>query len=118
MRLTLATSGPEAASVDVYNLHADAGSLADDLAARQANMKQVLADVDVWTKGNAVVVAGDTNSRSSRGADTGLRGFVAAGFRDAWVEVERDGAVPKEGESPCVRIRVGRGGARRWIRCW
>ncbi|KAK1834496.1 endonuclease/Exonuclease/phosphatase [Podospora conica] len=102
MRLLLASerSGSEAAYVDVYNLHTDAGGEPADLAARQANMEQVLGYIDAWSVGNAVVVAGDTNSRYSRVADTGLRGFLAAGFRDAWVEVERGGVVPGE-ESLC-----------------
>lgn len=114
MRLALASSVSETAYIDPYNLHADAGSLPDDVAARQANM----AHVDVWSKGNAVVVAGDTNSRYSRGEDTGSRGFLAAGFKDAWFEVSAAGWCPRRGRSPCVRMRVGRGGARRWIRCW
>lgn len=109
MRLTLASTGSEAAYLDVYNLHADAGSLPEDLAARQANMKQVLAYIDGWSKGNAVVVAGDTNSRYSRGEDTGLRGFLAAGFKDAWVEVERGGVVPGVGEEAVCENPSGTG---------
>lgn len=110
MRLTLAASGSsEAAYVDVYNLHTDAGSLADDLAGRQKNMAQVLAYINVWSVGNAVVVAGDTNSRYSRGADTGLRGFLAARFRDAWVEVERAGVVPGVGEEALCENPSGTG---------
>ncbi|KAK0740400.1 Endonuclease/exonuclease/phosphatase [Schizothecium vesticola] len=108
-RLMLASTGSEAAYLDLYNLHTDAGSLPADLAARQANMAQVLAHIDGWSAGNAVVVAGDTNSRYSREADAGLRGFLGAGFRDAWVEVERGGVVPGVGEESLCENPSGTG---------
>lgn len=49
------------AEVDVYNLHADAGSGADDIAARQANFEQLATFIDQRSAGRAVIVGGDTN---------------------------------------------------------
>jgi endonuclease/exonuclease/phosphatase family metal-dependent hydrolase len=47
--------------LDVYNLHMDAGSGEDDLAARDAQVAQFLSFMRVRSAGRAVIVAGDTN---------------------------------------------------------
>ena len=47
--------------VDVYNLHADAGNGAGDIAARQANFDQLAAFIGQRSEGRAVIVGGDTN---------------------------------------------------------
>ena len=103
MRAALATSNTTSAYVDLYNLHADAGTEAGDETARNANLQQVADYMARWSAGNAVLVFGDTNSRYSRAADTGIRALLSSagpGMTDAWVELERGGAVPTE-ESLC-----------------
>jgi hypothetical protein len=51
-------------TVDVYNLHMDAGGGAGDIAARDAQVTQLSAFVSVQSAGQAVVIAGDTNMGS------------------------------------------------------
>lgn len=55
--------------VDVYNLHAEAGGSSNDVRARRANFEQLRAYVRQRSAGNAVLVAGDTNLRSSTRED-------------------------------------------------
>jgi hypothetical protein len=103
MRLALSGSSDNTTTVyvDFYNLHTDAGTEADDLTARQANINQVAAYIAAWSTGNAVVIYGDTNSRYSRTADTAIRSLLAkGGFTDAWVQLQRNGVVPTA-ESLC-----------------
>lgn len=94
MRVAISSSASTSIYVDFYNLHTDAGTEADDLTARQSNIQQVRDYIATWSVGNAVVVFGDTNSRYSRTADTGIRGLLADGLSDAWVQTVRDGVVP------------------------
>ena len=94
MRVAISRSASTSVYVDFYNLHTDAGTEADDLTARQANILQVRDYIATWSVGNAVVVFGDTNSRYSRTADTGIRELLADGLSDAWVQTIRGGVVP------------------------
>jgi endonuclease/exonuclease/phosphatase family metal-dependent hydrolase len=82
--------------VDVYNLHADAGSDAGDKSARAAGIDQILAYVNANSAGRAVIIAGDTNDRWT---NTGLsiNKLTAVGFQDAWVQLVKNGAYPVEG---------------------
>jgi endonuclease/exonuclease/phosphatase family metal-dependent hydrolase len=50
--------------VDVYNLHMDAGGGAEDVAARDAQVLQLLATIETRSAGMAIIVAGDTNMGS------------------------------------------------------
>jgi hypothetical protein len=108
MRVAIAgpTDNSTAVYVDFYNLHTDAGGEDQDLVARQHNVNQVAGYISQWSKGNAVVVYGDFNSRYSRTADTAIRALLASenatglGLTDAWVELQRGGVVPTE-ESVC-----------------
>ncbi|CAI4213548.1 unnamed protein product [Parascedosporium putredinis] len=80
--------------VDVYNLHTDAGTAAGDLTARNSNLQQVADYIDTWSKGNAVLVFGDTNSRYTRTSDQ-IRVFSTQnGMTDPWVQLVRGGVVP------------------------
>ncbi|ROT38147.1 endonuclease/Exonuclease/phosphatase [Sodiomyces alkalinus F11] len=101
VRVALA-SGPEgAAYVDVYNLHADAGISAADLAARASNLRQLSSYINAWSAGNAVIIAGDTNSRYSRTADD-IRIFRRENaMKDPWVELIRNNVEPTA-ESLCT----------------
>ena len=47
--------------LDIYNLHMDASSNPEDVAARMAQVDQLLAAIDARSEGRAIVVAGDTN---------------------------------------------------------
>ncbi|TLS29214.1 hypothetical protein PpBr36_00902 [Pyricularia pennisetigena] len=90
MRLRVA----EGVYVDCYNLHADAGSLDDDMKARNANLRQVSDAIKARSEGNAVLVFGDTNSRYTRIPD-GITVFrLQNGMTDPWVELIRGGVEP------------------------
>ncbi|KAI1780698.1 mannose-binding lectin [Hypoxylon cercidicola] len=80
--------------IDVYNLHADAGTEDDDITARAANLQQVADAIDARSVGNAVLVFGDTNSRYTRAGD-GIRVFSEQnGMTDSWVEIIHGGTIP------------------------
>ncbi len=72
--------------VDVYNLHMDAGGSQADIAARQAQIQQMLGTIAVRSAGRALIVAGDTNMDEEDEADfvTLLQG---AGLLDACREL-------------------------------
>ncbi|ORY64314.1 endonuclease/Exonuclease/phosphatase [Pseudomassariella vexata] len=80
--------------VDCYNLHADAGTEAEDETARNSNLEQVASYIDTWSIGNAVLVFGDTNSRYTRVLDNITVFANQNGLTDPWVELIRDGVVP------------------------
>lgn len=72
-------------AVDVYDLHLDAGGGEADLAAREAQVDQLLAAVATRSAGRAVIIAGDTNLRRNRPRDVaGLEKLLAgAGLTDS-----------------------------------
>ncbi|GAA3925827.1 hypothetical protein GCM10023085_03850 [Actinomadura viridis] len=89
-------------SIDLYNLHANAGTAQADLAARRANISQISAYITAHSAGRAVVVMGDTNTRYTRAEDN-IRELVAAGgFTDAWVADARGGVPPAAGDPALV----------------
>jgi len=94
----------EGTYVDFYNMHADAGSDAGDLAARVDNFAQLSSFIQSHSAGNAVVVMGDTNTRYTRTVDgTTIRNFAAAnGLTDPWVQFVRGGNAPAEGSDALV----------------
>jgi hypothetical protein len=51
----------EGIEVDVYNLHMDAGGSPEDIAARDAQVAQLVAYILMHSLDRAVIVAGDTN---------------------------------------------------------
>lgn len=51
----------EGVFLDVYNLHADAGDGPGDVATRREQVEQLLYFMGLYSFGNAVLVAGDTN---------------------------------------------------------
>jgi endonuclease/exonuclease/phosphatase family metal-dependent hydrolase len=87
----------EGAYLDLYNVHANAGSTDADLAARRANITQLAAYVAARSAGNAVIVMGDTNTRYTRAGDN-IRDLGAPlGLTDAWVQLMRGGTPPASG---------------------
>lgn len=91
----------EGVFVDLYDVHANAGSTDADFAARRSNLSQLSAYVAANSAGNAVIVAGDLNARYTRSGDN-VRDLVAAnGLTDVWVQQERGGVPPAVG-SPAL----------------
>ena len=98
MRLRLAPG----VYVDYYNLHLNAGTSSGDETARQNEWQQLTAFMQANSAGEAVIVAGDTNSRYTRGDDQ-LANFVAAnGLTDSWVALELGGVAPAAGAPPLM----------------
>ncbi len=95
MRIRLA----EGVYVDFYNLHADAGSESGDLTARAANLAQLTSFIRTHSTGNAVVVAGDTNTRYTRTGDMIAEFAAANGLADPWVDLVRGGEAPVKGSA-------------------
>jgi len=53
-------------SIDVYNVHLDAGGSPGDRAAREAQVEQLSLAIERGSAGSAVLLAGDTNIRSGQ----------------------------------------------------
>jgi hypothetical protein len=85
-------------SIDFYNVHCNAGSGPDDLAARRKNIVQLCNYIDEHSAGNAVVIMGDFNCRYTRSGDT-IRALLDRGFTDAWIKLARGGVIPELGSS-------------------
>ncbi|MEJ2669595.1 MAG: jacalin-like lectin [Gammaproteobacteria bacterium] len=79
--------------LDVYNLHAQAQNQDKDAANRRANIQQLLDYINEHSSQNAILIMGDTNTRYERRSDN-MERFIEAGFKDVWVELYRNGALP------------------------
>ncbi|MCR3751876.1 jacalin-like lectin [Lentzea californiensis] len=97
-RITLAAG----VSVDLYNLHPNAGTETADLAARRSNITQLSRHIAANSAGNAVIVMGDTNTRYTREADNIRELVTTNGLTDAWVQLERGGQAPAAGAPALV----------------
>ncbi|WP_030171535.1 jacalin-like lectin [Spirillospora albida] len=91
----------EGAYLDVYNLHADAGSESGDEAARRANLAQLTSYIGTHSAGGAVLIMGDTNTRYTRTGDRIAQFAADNGLTDAWVRLARGGTAPAPG-SPAL----------------
>ncbi|MGW5612542.1 jacalin-like lectin [Streptomyces sp. NPDC003877] len=87
----------EGAYVDLYNVHTNADSTEEALAARRANIEQLSDFVRANSSGNAVIVMGDTNTRYTRTGDNVRTLLTENGLTDAWVERVRGGTPPAPG---------------------
>ncbi|MGH3517957.1 MAG: endonuclease/exonuclease/phosphatase family protein [Haloechinothrix sp.] len=58
----------EGVTVDLYNLHADAGGHRNDIAARGANFAELTDFIQRHSRGRPVILGGDTNLRTGPGA--------------------------------------------------
>ena len=56
-------------TVDVYNLHADAGGGESDVAARNSGFEQLAAYIEEHSAGRAIILGGDTNLHTNAGSD-------------------------------------------------
>ncbi|MFC8427646.1 jacalin-like lectin [Streptomyces sp. NPDC057253] len=97
----------EGVYVDFYNLHTNAGTNDGDLASRADNLNQLTAFINSHSKGNAVVVMGDTNTRYTRSGDTIAEFAAANGLTDPWVQLVRGGTPPAKGSDALVCDQTG-----------
>ncbi|WP_405823585.1 jacalin-like lectin [Streptomyces sp. NBC_01390] len=92
----------EGVYVDVYNAHPNADDTEDAYAARRANISQLSAFIQANSAGNAVIVAGDTNTRYTRTPDN-IRTLASEnGLTDAWVQLVKGGTPPVQGSEPLM----------------
>ncbi|MCA8924727.1 MAG: hypothetical protein KDD82_23135 [Planctomycetes bacterium] len=91
--------------VDVYNLHADAGSSQGDMDARLQQFAQLAQDMATRSAGRPVIVAGDTNLKDTRPQDMQtLADFLGVlGLRDCARELGKPELIDR------VMIRDGGG---------
>lgn len=59
-------------SIDLYNTHLEAGGGAEDNAARQTQIDELIASLGGWSAGRAVIFTGDFNLRENDPADLPL----------------------------------------------
>ncbi len=84
-RMTLTLGSQQ---LDIWNTHHEAGSGPDDIAAREAQVAQVVAAIDARAD-HAALFLGDMNLRPSRAADAAaLAVYADAGLRHACYEVD------------------------------
>jgi jacalin-like lectin domain-containing protein/ricin-type beta-trefoil lectin protein len=86
----------EGVYVDVYNLHAQAGTSSTDLADSSSDVTQMLGYIEANSAGNAIMMIGDSNTRYTR-AGQNMWEFLHHGFTDVWIQDIRNGSVPPIG---------------------
>lgn len=87
----------EGVYVDVYNAHPNADDTDEAHAARRSNISQLSAFIQANSAGNAVIVAGDTNTRYTRSGDNIRTLADDNGLTDAWVQLAKGGTRPTQG---------------------
>lgn len=88
---------PDGASLDLYNVHMNAGSSTDkDLKVRRQQTRQLSEYIQKHSAGRAVIVMGDTNSRYTRSGDIIQELRDDNGFTDAWVKLVNGGQTPAD----------------------
>ncbi len=92
----------EGVFVDLYNVHTNADSTDDALAARRANVEQLSDFIQENSAGNAVIVMGDTNTRYTRTGDNIRTLLSENGLTDAWVKLVKGGTPPAQGGDALV----------------
>lgn len=88
-QLTLITGD----TLDVYDVHCNAGSSDASFSARRANIEQLCNYINDHSGGKPVLIMGDFNSKYTRDQDS-IRALLSMGFTDVWVKLIRDGDVP------------------------
>ncbi|MEV6615830.1 jacalin-like lectin [Streptomyces sp. NPDC051051] len=92
----------EGVFLDLYNVHTNADSTDDAMAARRANIEQLSDFIQANSSGNAVIVMGDTNTRYTRAEDN-IRTLVTEnGLTDPWVKLVKGGTPPAQGADALV----------------
>lgn len=91
----------EGVYVDCYNMHTNAEDDSASIAARADNLLQLSNFIAANSKGNAVIVMGDSNGRYTR--DNNLRLLLNTnGMTDPWIELIRGGSIPALGAAAIV----------------
>ncbi len=87
------------ATVDFYDLHADAGQDTGSRAARRDNITQLVAAINTSSPaGTAFIVMGDSNSLYTRSPNDNIGTVLSGtGATDVWVELVNGGTVPAPG---------------------
>lgn len=98
--------------VDVYILHMDADSDAEDIAARESQLRQLSSAIKESDNKNPIIVMGDTNSRYTReNLKTLFIDSINADDRftiqDAWIENIYNGVYPEYGADAMVAVDKG-----------
>ena len=89
--------------IDIYNIHTDADTDEESMAARRSNMAQLTEYINNVSAGKAVIVLGDTNSRYIRIGDDFYEILLKPyNLKDAWIENVMGGVIPEKGESKMV----------------
>ena len=89
--------------IDIFNLHTDADTDEESMAARRSNMAQLAEYINKVSAGKAVIVFGDTNSRYTRVGDDFYELLLKpCNLKDAWIENVMDGIIPEKGDSRMV----------------
>jgi len=93
--------------VDVYTLHAEAGSTAEDQRLRGEDFRQLAAFVQGHSAGRAVILGGDTNLHTNNAADRAIwTTFLSAtGLADACTAL----SCPEPGSIDKIAFRSGGG---------
>jgi endonuclease/exonuclease/phosphatase family metal-dependent hydrolase len=92
----------EGVYIDLYNVHANAGSTSADYQARRANITQLVNYINANSAGNAVLVMGDFNCRYTRLEDNIRLLRTSSGLTDAWVQMIKNGEEPVSGNPAMV----------------
>ena len=97
----------EGVNVDVYILHMDAASDAEDIDAREKQLTQLVNAIKASNNGNPIIIMGDTNSRYTRERVQsilidGINADERFTIQDAWVEKIWDGVYPGYKDDPLV----------------
>ncbi len=80
-------------TVDVYNVHANAGGSAESITTRRSNIAQLSTYIKTHSEGKAVLVLGDFNCRYTREGDS-ISALFDLGFQDVWIQLICNNNVP------------------------
>ena len=98
--------------IDLYCLHMDAEDSAEDNAAREKQMTQLVNYIKGTSNGRPILILGDTNCRYTRDRMKELLiDAINADSRftihDAWIELIRDGIYPNVGDPAIMTSAEG-----------
>ncbi len=93
--------------IDFYNVHANAGSSEEALAARRNNITQMCSYISEYSKDKPVIIMGDFNCRYTRSGDN-IRSVLDLGFKDSWIELIRDGILPEQNDNSLTDCDLNR----------
>ena len=92
--------------LDLYNSHLEAGGGAEDYAAKEVHVDQLIESMNGWSAGRAVVFLGDTNLKDNEeGTPIMSRWLSEAGLSDSCESVE----CPEPGRIDRILFRDGSG---------